>query len=185
VNLFENVRKQGALNLDGNSWAEVHDNASVDLTAFSVEAWAYPTKAATSSGEEILGKYYGSSVPYNSYGIEWLTDRFRINYGDTSNVFNVVNAGSSQALNNWHHIVGTYDGANFKIYINGAESNSVAKTSSVIQGDGSIYIGTWGGGVGSATQTFDGTIAQPRIYNRALTAEEVQRNYNAGKNIYK
>ena len=28
VNLFENVRKQGALNLDGNSWAEVHDNAS-------------------------------------------------------------------------------------------------------------------------------------------------------------
>ena len=28
VNLFENVRKQGALNLDGNSWAEVHDNES-------------------------------------------------------------------------------------------------------------------------------------------------------------
>ena len=32
VNLFENVRKQGALNLDGNSWAEVHDNGSLDIT---------------------------------------------------------------------------------------------------------------------------------------------------------
>ena len=31
VNLFENVRKQGALNLDGNSWAEVHDNGSLDF----------------------------------------------------------------------------------------------------------------------------------------------------------
>ena len=30
-NLFENVRKQGALNLDGNSWAEVHDNGSLDF----------------------------------------------------------------------------------------------------------------------------------------------------------
>ena len=40
VNLFENVRKQGALNLDGNSWAEVHDNASLDITdAITLEAW--------------------------------------------------------------------------------------------------------------------------------------------------
>ena len=42
VNLFENVRKQGALNLDGNSWAEVHDNASVDFTTgLTLEAWVY------------------------------------------------------------------------------------------------------------------------------------------------
>jgi hypothetical protein len=33
-------------------------------------------------------------------------------------------------------------------------------------------------------KAYNGPIAQPRIYNRALTAEEVQRNYNAGKNIY-
>ena len=41
VNLFENVRKQGALNLDGNSWAEVHDNASLDFGtgSFTLEAW--------------------------------------------------------------------------------------------------------------------------------------------------
>jgi len=39
-NLFENVRKPGALNLAGNSWAEVHDNASLDVTtAVTLEAW--------------------------------------------------------------------------------------------------------------------------------------------------
>ena len=40
VNLFENVRKQGALNLDGNSWAEVHDNESLDMTTTAtMEVW--------------------------------------------------------------------------------------------------------------------------------------------------
>ena len=50
VNLFENVRKQGALNLDGNSWAEVHDNASFDLTNLTLEAWVN-----IKSGEAIKG----------------------------------------------------------------------------------------------------------------------------------
>jgi hypothetical protein len=36
----------------------------------------------------------------------------------------------------------------------------------------------------AGTRYYKDQIAQPRIYNRALTAEEVQRNYNAGKNIY-
>ena len=40
VNLFENVRKQGALNLDGNSWAEVHDNASFDFGTDGGIVWS-------------------------------------------------------------------------------------------------------------------------------------------------
>lgn len=41
-NLFENVRKQGALNLDGKSWGKVHPNNSFAFGtgAFSLEAWA-------------------------------------------------------------------------------------------------------------------------------------------------
>ena len=55
--LFNNVRKQGALNLDGNSWAEVHDNASLDFgtEAFSLEAWRF--KLSIKDGR----KYYNLS----------------------------------------------------------------------------------------------------------------------------
>ena len=61
VNLFENVRKQGALNLDGNSWAEVHDNASVDLTsAITLEAWVYWDG---SNAKGILGSWDSLMLP--------------------------------------------------------------------------------------------------------------------------
>jgi hypothetical protein len=184
VNLFENVRKQGALNLDGNSWAEVHDNASFNVgNDLSVEFWAFPTRQTTGN-EDIFGKYISGSPPYNSYGIEWVGAKFRMAYGDTSNVFNTLSNSTDLSVNNWYHVVGTYDGANLKIYINGTESNTIARTSDVKYNNENVYIGTWGGAIGSATQTFKDQIAQPRIYNRALTAEEVQRNYNAGKNIY-
>jgi hypothetical protein len=42
VNAFESARNPYALNLDGASWAEVHDNASLDMySAFTLEAWVY------------------------------------------------------------------------------------------------------------------------------------------------
>jgi hypothetical protein len=42
VNAFESARNPYALNLDGASWAEVHDNASLDFGtgSFTLEAWA-------------------------------------------------------------------------------------------------------------------------------------------------
>ena len=65
VNLFENVRKQGALNLDGNSWAEVHDNASVDLTdAITLEAWVYWDDA---SNKGIFGRWHSDSSSLGYY----------------------------------------------------------------------------------------------------------------------
>ena len=59
-NLFENVRKQGALNLDGNSWAEVHDNASLDITsAITLECWFYDTDSGAFEG--VIGKWKDST----------------------------------------------------------------------------------------------------------------------------
>jgi hypothetical protein len=37
VNAFESARNPYALNLDGASWAEVHDNASLDVSAFTLK----------------------------------------------------------------------------------------------------------------------------------------------------
>jgi hypothetical protein len=44
VNAFESARNPYALNLDGASWAEVHDNASLDFGtgSFTLEAWVKP-----------------------------------------------------------------------------------------------------------------------------------------------
>jgi hypothetical protein len=175
VNLFENVRKQGALNLDGNSWAEVHDNESLDITsAVSVEAWVYWDGTSTDDG--ILGKWGDAS-----------SDRCYMLYVSTSTEVRIFINSESVLYNSmttgWHHIVGTYDKAELKLFINGVrESISTSFTGDIQTSDKPIEIGQYRYGLGTRKHT--NQIAQPRIYNRALTASEVLRNYNSGKNTY-
>jgi hypothetical protein len=173
VNLFENVRKQGALNLDGNSWAEVHDNASLDLTtAVTLEAWVYWTGSNSTKG--ILGRWFSGVASYMLYASTSTQLLFFINTSNSP--VNISGTG-------WKHIVGTYDSTNRRVYIDGQEIGSgTGYTSPIAVGDKPIEIGRY---AGNTAYEYDGEIAQPRIYNRALTAAEVLQNYNSGKNTYK
>ena len=174
-NLFENVRKQGALNLDGNSWAEVHDNESLDLTdAITLEAWVYWDG---SSAKGVLGRWHSdaSNRNYLLYKLSATNISFYIN----SN--NLINQSGLTATKGWTHIVGTYNRTNAVLYIDGVQKATVAHTTAISTGTLPVEIGR---NFTTANQSLTAPIAQPRIYNRALTAEEVQRNYNAGKNTY-
>jgi hypothetical protein len=172
VNLFENVRKQGALNLDGNSWAEVHDNESLDLTtAVTLEAWVYWTGSNSTKG--ILGRWFSGVASYMLYASTSTQLLFFINTSNSP--VNISGTG-------WKHIVGTYDSTNRRVYIDGQEIGSgTGYTSPIAVGDKPIEIGRY---AGNTAYQYDGDIAQPRIYNRALTAAEVLQNYNSGKNTY-
>ena len=178
VNLFENVRKQGALNLDGNSWAEVHDNASVDLTdGVSLECWVYRDGESGYFG--FIGKWVNNGN--RSYLIATEPGNviaFYISKNGSALVHNLHTLSAS----GWHHLVGTEDGTNLKLYVDGV----LVDTDATIAGD--IFASAYNVEIGrynnSTSNEYANQIAQPRIYNRALTAEEVQRNYNAGKNTY-
>jgi hypothetical protein len=179
VNLFENVRKQGALNLDGQSWAEVHDNASLDVTTgVSLETWIYWDD---SIDKGILGKWHTGSNERVHLLYKWASNRFRFylsNNGSTQQ----YQANLTAISEGWNHIVGTFDGTNLITYLNGSTDGSSAATFSLLDtNDKKTEIGRYGETI---SYSYPNAIAQPRIYNRALTAEEVQRNYNAGKNIY-
>ena len=173
VNLFENVRKQGALNLDGNSWAEVHDNASLDITdAITLEAWVYWDGTANNDG--VLGRWFSGATSYMLYA----------HSGQMLFYTNTSSSAASITGTGWKHVIGTYDLVTRRMYIDGQEIGSgTAYNSPLATSDKPIEIGKYGGS--GAAASYQNQIAQPRIYNRALTAEEVERNYNAGKNIYK
>ena len=178
-NLFENVRKQGALNLDGNSWAEVHDNASLDMTTTAtMEVWINANELdgfshhifVKSSQSFWTGNYGRYVLRASENNVNWWFDDFTTN----SKVYTI-------SLSGWNHLAVTKDGTAEKLYINGAlvatETGAATFTASTFP----LLIGSRTG----YGEFFKSDIAQPRIYNRALTAEEVERNYNAGKNIYK
>ena len=174
-NLFENVRKQGALNLDGNSWAEVHDNSSLDITdAITLEAWVYWDDSVSHG---FLGKWDYSSGKASYLILKISETKFRFYVSSTGSNASLIENGTT-ITNGWNHIVGVYDGTNIKCYLNGSVDGSAAYSDGLFPNDLNLEIGKY------ASAKYPNNIAQPRIYNRALTAEEVQRNYNAGKNIY-
>ena len=176
VNLFENVRKQGALNLDGNSWAEVHDNESLDITdAVSLEMWIYWEEQ--SQDKTILGKWVSGAD--RAYALLATTTTGRIDFRQRVSSSTFVLAISTLS-SGWNHVVATHDhSANERFgYINGVLVSQSTSQGVSNESDNNITIG------GISTAQYTNSIAQPRIYNRALTAEEVARNYNSGKAIY-
>jgi len=180
VNLFENVRKQGALNLDGNSWAEVHDNASLDYSSeVTLETWIYWT------GEDdkgILGKWHGPSNQRSLMLYSNTATKIVGLYSSTgSTTAGFLTPSQNLAAGNWYHVAFTSDGSTIKIYIDGVEGNSASYSSGFYVSDENLEIATY---QTDEAKAHNGPIAQPRIYNRALTASEVLRNYNSGKNTY-
>jgi hypothetical protein len=78
--------------------------------------------------------------------------------------------------------VATYDGANLKLYENGILRQTGSPfTSNVSNSATNLEIGR---GSGVNNFVWNGNISQVSIYNRALTAAEVQQNYNALKGRY-
>jgi hypothetical protein len=81
----------------------------------------------------------------------------------------------------WHHVVGTWDGATDVIlYINGVGSAPAAVTVSSVPDVGGYTMGGTSATIStSAGNYMKGRVAIARMYNRALTAAEVLQNFNA------
>jgi len=161
----------GALQFDGtDDYVEVPDSPSLDITdAITIAAWIY--READSGGwERIISKSDSSLYDY------WL----QITNGDsigggfldiegTANNSLDLAAGISIPLNQWTHLAYVYDGTIARGYVNGQLDKS--------ENIGSFTIRTstrplWVGRL-QTSYNFHGLIDEARIYNRALTAEEI------------
>ena len=80
-------------------------------------------------------------------------------------------------VNEWTHVVGTWDGNLMRLFINGVEqTETVAVTESINSGAGPTRIGSLGDNV----YRFNGLIDEVEIFSRALSAEEIVAIYDAG-----
>ena len=73
-------------------------------------------------------------------------------------------------LDAWSHLALTYDSVAVRLLVNGAQVATLPLTSPVISSSGPLKIGgnaIWG-------EYFKGLIDEVRVYNRALTASEIQ-----------
>jgi hypothetical protein len=107
-------------------------------------------------------------------------DNYYLEADSTSSKPATRGAGSSLfgtaalTTNTWTHLAGTYDGATMRMYVNGVQVSSRAQTGQIAISTSPLQIG----GDTIYGQYFPGRIDEVRIYNRALSATEIQRDMN-------
>lgn len=162
-----------AISFDGtDDWVTVNHSASLNLTTgMTLEAWVYP-KAVTSMRAVLIKEQSGPS------GIYYLLANTWSNQGPTAIVDTgyeqAVSAGTMLGLNQWTHLAATYDGQYERLYINGTQVAVQTHAGTIISDTGALRIGgssAWGA-------YFQGSIDEIRIYNRALSASQIQTDMN-------
>jgi hypothetical protein len=163
-----NGRIGGALLFNGTSGrVSVADAADLDLTTgMTLEAWVNPT--TLSGWRTVLMKERPGGLAYTLYAHDQSPHPaayINLGGGDRSAI-----GQSALPLNTWTHLAATYDGAVLRLYVNGVQVGSQATAGSLVATSGVLAIGgnsVWG-------EYFAGTIDEVRVYNRALTAGEIQ-----------
>jgi uncharacterized repeat protein (TIGR01451 family) len=164
-----------ALDLSGTSqYGSVPDDSSLDLTsAITLAVWIRPERYAT---QDLVKKATNSSV--NGYELSLATTKtdnssqrpfFRINQVASGDTYRINAATMYPTDGSWMHVAATYDGTTMRLYINGVLESSLAAPAIALN-DVPLSIGAQNDG----TRGLMGGMDDVRVYNRALTLQEIQ-----------
>jgi Concanavalin A-like lectin/glucanases superfamily/Immunoglobulin domain len=141
----------------------------------TMEAWVQSTTAAGTG--YVIGKGYDPNYAADEISLrcdgsyEYQGGIYSTNTGD-------VRATGGIITTNWSHLVCTYDGTNWNLYLNGA---FVAKTTST---NGALDFPTpWAIGDGTASANnrfFEGNLSEVALYTNALTPAQILKHYFVG-----
>jgi len=98
-----------------------------------------------------------------------------------ASTYNNLAGTSDIPIGEWTYVVTTYDGSNFRIYVNGEQENSSAVAGTLDYTAGNLFIGAESGGAVPGGGYFNGKIATAMIWSVALTAKEIKDIYIAQK----
>lgn len=177
------------------SYVEVATNipASQTLGALTIECWIrpwgpnkwcglvtqhdFPNSCSLGLFLDVEGRirfYLGNGGEYNSEGdhiSSIVIDRV------------VPNDQDQLVLSQWYHVVGVWDGTNKSLWVRGVHDTQWQHTqwqfSSVVKGGSSpIRLGAYANNGSTTDLIYDGDLAMPVLYDRALSEVEIQARYD-------
>jgi hypothetical protein len=167
-----------ALRVDGHSGGgrafngfdtlvRVPHSSSLNLTSgMTLEAWVKPV-SNTHHGSVVLKQH-----PVGGYA--WLL--YASDTGAATETSLQTGAGAFSTVDGgalpvgaWSHLAATYDGATYRLYINGSMVASVAGLGKIATSTLPLFIG----GNDPFGDFFEGVVDDVRIYNRALSAAQI------------
>jgi hypothetical protein len=168
-----------AVQFDGtDDFVNIADANSLDLTnGMTIEAWVNPTNVT--GYKTVICKENGTnnlayvlSANNSTSGAANQRPNARIRVGSTTST---ITGTTKLVLNTWAHIACTYDGTTLRYYQNGVQVSTLAVTGNITATTNPLRIG---GSTALGSQYFAGLIDEVRVYNRALSASEIQTDMN-------
>ncbi|RKU17001.1 hypothetical protein C6503_11510 [Candidatus Poribacteria bacterium] len=168
----------GAMEFGGQDMVTVDDDNALDLEEFTIAAWVNIPKV--SGAWQIIASKEHRGPTGRNYGLFGHINSGVVHYSFTTNSgWKSFDAKTVVTDGDWHHVAGTYDGSDFKLYLDGAVDAQVAPGTKPDNHDNFLFIG--GCDIGNYWMT--GTIDEVVLYERALSEKELNELMEDGMSV--
>ena len=157
-----------AFNFDGvDDSVFVPSDPSHQLNAFTVEFWLNPLTTFDPSVSDSPGFF--SKGGFDT--IDWANNDGRLEVRGPLPL-RPTSTTNTWLAGTWYHVAVTFDGGEYKVYVNGLLENSLSNTYSILNNSNAITLGSVP--LPPTSTFFDGLLDEMTLYNRALAASEIQ-----------
>ena len=143
----------------------------------TVEVWVNLNSTTPNGLALILGRENSYRLIYSSSSFQWVCATVNNGWYATGTDISAYTSTTSGI----YQVVGTYDGSNNRIYVNGTLRTTGLSISGNVLTSGTYYLFRSGSG---NVDYGKGSLYTHRVYNRALPAAEVSQNFNTLRSRY-
>jgi hypothetical protein len=167
-----------AASFDGvDDYIQVAHNVNLDInptTGFTVATWFKADSTQPYSFSELVDKSHGDDGTGYDDHRGWVVHRMpaghlQFGFGDGA-TWHSVNSTGTVLDDQWHHVAATVAGTTMKLYVDGALTDTNTSVGTPASNTRDLFIGKHY----ALTRDFRGDMDDIRIYNRALSEDEIQ-----------
>jgi len=171
-----NSSNLGSLSFDGvNDYGVTGNSGITGNNSWSISVWINVDISENGAGRQGWILWAGPAFQSNRLlAISVNGGKVEVSHWSNDTIF----SNSNITFGNFQNIVVTFDGSTEKIYINSINTDNKSTTLNIA--NNIWYIGA----IPGPQQFLNCKISTFSVYNRALTPQEIQQNYNALKSRY-
>ncbi|MEK6837693.1 MAG: LamG domain-containing protein, partial [Nanoarchaeota archaeon] len=146
---------------------------------FTASAWV---KTNTLTGQSITGQWSGTTTTDRTFSLFVNangTISFNVRTSSPQAQPEIVSS-ANVSDNRWHHVAGVRNGQNMLVYVDGVQSGSGTQSGTLEDSTHNFEIGRQS----TDGAYFNGSIDEVKVWNRNLSAEEINASYQAGTYRY-
>lgn len=162
-----------AVNMDGADDYVSLSRLDVTGSAITLSTWVKNSSFASGIDQRFISKANDATEDRTFWMLGQTNNgqnrlQFRLRAGGTTTT--LIAATGTLPVGTWYHAAATYDGTIMRLYLNGTEVGTVAKSGSIARGRNvAVHLGRSPEG----SNYLRGAIDDVRVYNSALTASEI------------